>query len=128
MVFQEMQQPNTPPVVRQWASALPEWVAVTPPKSVNLALDVDAGELEAICLAQEIHADAVLIDDRAGRNAAIQCGLAVVGTVGLLESAAARGLIDLPSALTRLRQTNARLNSEMIQAAIARNQARREKK
>ena len=49
---------------------------------LNLALDVDAGELEAICLAQEIHADAVLMDDRAGRNAAIHCGLAVVGTIG----------------------------------------------
>lgn len=83
-VFRELQQPNTPPPVREWAAALPEWVAVQSPKTVNLKLDVDAGELEAICLAQEIHADAVLMDDRAGRNAAIQCGLAVVGTIGLL--------------------------------------------
>lgn len=126
-VFHEMQQPNTPPAVRQWASALPEWVAVQPPKVINLALDVDAGELEAICLAREIHADAVLMDDRAGRNVAIQCGLAVVGTVGLLESAAASGLIDLPSTLARLRQTNARLDPEIIRSAIARDQARQKK-
>jgi predicted nucleic acid-binding protein len=45
-------------------------VAVQMPKMVNLTLDVDAGELEAIGLAQEIHADAILMDDRAGRNAA----------------------------------------------------------
>lgn len=127
VVFREMQQPNTPPAVREWASALPEWVAVQTPKTVNLALDVDAGEMEAICLAQEIHADAVLMDDRAGRNAAIQCGLAVVGTIGLLESAAARGLIDLPATLARLRQTNARLDPEIIHAALARDQARRGK-
>jgi predicted nucleic acid-binding protein len=79
MVFRELQQPNTPPAVRQWAGTLPAWVSVQPPQALDLALDVDAGELEAICLAREIHADAVLMDDRAGRNAAIQCGLAVVG-------------------------------------------------
>ena len=38
---------------------MPAWVAVQSPKTVNLALDVDAGELEAICLAQEIHAKAL---------------------------------------------------------------------
>ncbi len=127
MVFSEMQQPNTPLPVLEWARALPEWVAVQSPKSVNLALDVDAGELEAICLAQEIHAVAVLMDDRAGRNAAVQCGLAVVGTVGLLESAAARGWIDLAAVLARLQNTNARLDPRLIQAALAREQARRKK-
>lgn len=127
MVFHEMQQPSTPPPVRQWAATLPPWVAVQSPKTLNLALDVDAGELEAICLAQEIHADAILIDDRAGRNAAIHCGLAVVGTIGLLEQAAARGFIELPATLTRLQQTNARLNPELIRAALARDQARQKK-
>jgi predicted nucleic acid-binding protein len=126
-VFRELQQPNTPPPVRQWAAAPPEWVAVQSPKKMSLKLDVDAGELEAICLAQEIHADAVLMDDRAGRNAAIQCGLAVVGTIGLLEQAAARGLIELTPALARLRQTNARLDPELIRAALARDQARQKK-
>jgi predicted nucleic acid-binding protein len=124
-VFRELQQPNTPPPVRQWAASLPAWVAVQAPKTMNLKLDVDAGELEAICLAQEIHADAVLMDDRAGRNAAIHCGLAVVGTIGLLEQASARGLIELPTALARLRQTNARLDPELIHAALERDKARK---
>ena len=127
-VFRELQQPNTPPPVRQWASTLPSWCAVQSPKTLNLALDVDAGELEAICLAQEIHADAVLMDDRAGRNAAIHCGLAVVGTIGLLEQAAVRGLIELAPTLARLQQTNARLDPELIRAALARDQARRQKR
>jgi predicted nucleic acid-binding protein len=101
---------------------------VQSPKTLNLTLDVDAGELEAICLAQEIHADAVLMDDRAGRNAAIHCGLAVVGTIGLLEQAAVRGLIELAPTLARLQQTNARLDPELIRAALARDQARRQKR
>lgn len=126
MVFRELQQPNTPSLVRQWARSLPTWAAVQTPKALNLSLDVDAGELEAICLAQEIKADAVLMDDRAGRSAAIHCGLAVVGTIGLLEQAAARGLIELPQAMERLRQTNARLDAELIHAALERDKARKQ--
>jgi len=124
-VFRELQQPNTPPPVVKWAASLPAWVAVQSPKIVDLDLDVDAGELEAICLAKEIHAAAVLIDDRAGRTAAIHCGLAVVGTISLLEQASARRLIELPFMLTRLRQTNARLDPELIRTALARDQSRK---
>jgi predicted nucleic acid-binding protein len=128
MLFHELQQPNTPPLVREWACSLPPWVIVKKPATLNLALDVDAGELEAISLAQEIHADAILVDDRVGRNAAIRCGLAVVGTVGLLEQSAARGLINLLTVMERLRQTNARLDPELVRAALARDQARQEKR
>jgi predicted nucleic acid-binding protein len=125
-VFRELLQPNTPPAVREWAGALPPWVSVQRPKSIKLVLDVDAGELEAICLAQEIKAAALLIDDRAGRNAAVRCGLAVIGTIGLLEQAATRGLLDLPPTLARLRQTNARLDPDLIRGALERDKARKQ--
>lgn len=92
----------------------------------HLVLDVDAGESEAICLAQEIKAAAVLMDDRAGRNAAIHCGLAVIGTIGLLEQAAMRGFLDLPPVMERLRQTNARLNSDLVHAALQRDRSRKQ--
>jgi predicted nucleic acid-binding protein len=112
--------------VREWVSSLPPWAAVQKPKSLDLVLDVDAGELEAICLAQEIKAAALLMDDRAGRNAAIRCGLAVIGTVGLLEQAAAGGLLELPQVMERLRQTNARLNPDLVHAALERDRARKQ--
>ncbi len=120
MVFGELQQPNTPPPVRAWVQNLPAWVTVQAPKAIDLSLGVDAGETEAICLAREIKAAAVLMDDRAGRSAATRCGLAVIGTIGLLDQAAGRGLIDLPKALERLQQTNARLDPQLIQAALDR--------
>jgi len=63
-VFRELQQPNTPPLVREWARSLPAWAVVQRPKALDLSLDVDEGELEAICLACEIKAAAVLMDDR----------------------------------------------------------------
>ena len=125
-VFRELQQPNTPAPVREWAASLPAWARVQAPKALNLSLEVDAGELEAICLAQEIRAAAILMDDRAGRNAAMHCGLAVVGTIGLLERAAVRGIVDLPQVMKRLQQTNARLDPRLIQAALARDKARKE--
>ena len=50
-VFRELQQPNTPPPVREWARSLPAWATVQTPKTLNLSLDVDAGELEQLaCL------------------------------------------------------------------------------
>ena len=125
-VFQELQQPNTPARVKQWAGALPSWAFVKAPQALNLTLDVDAGELEAISLAQEIHAAAILMDDRAGRIAAQSCGLAVVGTIGLLEQAAVRGLIDLPDVIARLQQTNVRIDPKLMLAALDRDKARKQ--
>jgi predicted nucleic acid-binding protein len=107
-------------------NALPAWITVQTPKSINLVLDLDAGELEAICLAQEIKAAAVLMDDRAGRKAAIRCGLAVIGTIGLLEQAAAGGLLELPQVMERLRQTNARLDPALIRGALERDKVRKQ--
>jgi predicted nucleic acid-binding protein len=60
------------------------------------------------------------MDDRKGRAEALRCGLRVAGTIGILEAAGQRGLIDFSAAIRRLRQTNARLDEEVIQAALAR--------
>ncbi len=119
-VFAELQQPNTPLPVKQWAASLPGWIAVQSPIHLQTSLAVDRGELEAISLAQEVNAAAVLMDDLAGRRAAAQCGLAVVGTLGLIEQASIRGLIDLPAAIAGLQQTNVRLDSKLIRAVLER--------
>ena len=123
-VFAELQHPNTPVLVQEWMRSLPTWVAVQKPRSLDSSLNVDAGELEAICLAREIQAAAVLMDDRAGRHAAVQCGLPVIGTLGILEQAAVRGWIDLPQALERLQTTNTRLDPKLVEAALGRHKAR----
>lgn len=51
------------------------------------------GEAEALALAIEIRADAILIDEAAGRAVAIQRGLAPLGVLGILLRAKQRGLI-----------------------------------
>jgi predicted nucleic acid-binding protein len=119
-VFQELQHPNTPVVVRAWMVSQVSWLKVQAPVSVDSTLNVDRGEQEAISLAIEIGASAILIDDLKGRIEATRRGLRVAGTIGILEAAAQRGLIDFVSVINRLRQTGARLDSDLIQAALFR--------
>jgi predicted nucleic acid-binding protein len=57
-------------------------------------MQLDRGEREAILLAQELGAGAFLTDDLEGREEAIHRGIAVTGTLGILERAALRALID----------------------------------
>ena len=123
-VYRELQHENTPSAVRAWAEALPGWVKVQVPTVIDRSLNVDEGEREVICLAREVKAMAILIDDRKGRFQAVRCGLRVAGTIGILEAAATRGLVDFRAAIERLRETNARLGDEVIQAALARVQGR----
>lgn len=123
-VHRELQHQRTPPRVRAWAQSLPAWVKVRAPAVLDDSLNVDEGEKEAICLAREVKAVAILMDDRKGRAEAVRCGLRVAGTIGLLEAAAGRGLLDFAVSIQRLRQTNARLDEELIQAALTRNRPR----
>lgn len=124
-VLRELHHPHAPPEVRSWSQRLPNWVEIQPPSHLNTTLDLDRGELEAISLAQEIQADAILVDDRLARIAARRCGLIVTGTIGVLERAAELGLIDLPEVIARLQRTNVRLDPELIQGVLARYRKRR---
>jgi hypothetical protein len=120
VVFQELQHARTPPMVRAWVEHLPPWLIVRAPSVLDASLAVDEGEREAICLAREVQAAVLLMDDRKGRAEALRCGLRVTGTIGVLEGAAARGLVDFPHAMQQLWQTSARLDEELVQAALER--------
>jgi predicted nucleic acid-binding protein len=54
---------------------------------------LDPGESEALVLAQEIGADALLMDDAAARAIAVGEGVFVIGTLGILSRAKLRGHI-----------------------------------
>jgi len=67
----------------------------------NLALlhtlqnKLDIGEAEAITLAVELKANRLIIDERRGRNEAIQLGLQVTGLLGILLAAKRQMLIPM---------------------------------
>jgi predicted nucleic acid-binding protein len=128
-VHAELIDTEAPEEVRAWIGRPPEWLEVRPnPESNKSSLDeraLDEGERAAIALARAISADLILMDDRAGVAVAQQHGLAVTGTLGVLELAGRRGLIDLGSALTRLKATNFRYPPAIMDALLARWMANR---
>lgn len=52
------------------------------------------GEVEVMILAQELHAETVIIDDLAARSTAEYYGLPITGTIGVLIKAKRKGIID----------------------------------
>jgi len=61
---------------------------------------LDAGETEALALALELHANLVLMDEAAGRHAALQHGLVPIG-VGLLVEGKRKGLVPAVAPILR---------------------------
>lgn len=77
--------------------ALPAWIRrhepVTIPDTIRSAT-LDPGETAALALAVEIHADALLVDERRGHDVAVRIGLKTIGILGILLQAKSSGLID----------------------------------
>lgn len=129
-VRDELDHARTPAPVRAWAAAPPVWLRVqsAPAASANLGLArLDAGERAVIDLALAVGADAVLVDDRAGVAVARARGLAAIGTLGLLQRGARRGLVDLPDALARLVATNFHIRQDLLDVLLSEDRARRGK-
>lgn len=125
IVCAELDRPRTPAAVRAWLARHPAWLDPRPTPSVaTLPLpELGDGERAAIALAQAVGAALVLMDDRAGVAAARTHGVTATGTLGVLERAAARGLVDLPAALARLKGTNFRYRAALLDALLARHRA-----
>ncbi len=114
-VLEELRHPGAPPTVRQWAESPPAWLKIHPdPEETDQTLDaLDPGERTALRLAENLHADVVLLDEAAARTVAGQRGVKVSGTLGVLCDAAQAGLVKLPTALDLLRKTNFRASPEL---------------
>lgn len=121
-VWDELCHENAASLVRQWVGAPPSWVEIAAAASIadDPALDrLDDGERAAIQLAVRISAVLILMDDRDGVSVARSKGFAVTGTLGILDLAARRGLIQLGDAFERLKKTNFRCRPEIMEAILA---------
>lgn len=104
-VFQELKADQTPEAVKTFIETIPGWLEVRQAQFLfDEDLDsLDAGEREAIVLAEELKADVLLMDERSGREAALKRNLPVVGTLGILERAAEKDLLDFAETLQKLK-------------------------
>lgn len=110
--------------LRRSHPSLPAWLRIQPVRDAAKARlymqSVDRGEAEAIALAEELHADHLLMDERKGRRLAQQRGLVVVGLLGVVLMAKRRALI--PSARGLLQQLDEKagvyLGNELLESAL----------
>ena len=123
-VHGELLHPRTPLKVREWANALPVWAEVRKTTDAWRFADLGPGEREAISLALEVKADFVLIDETLGRKIAVKNNVAVKGTLGILEQAANRGLVNLSEAMQKLQATGIFLSDEIVEGVLKRHRDR----
>ena len=128
-VFVELQARSTPAPVAEWIARRPRWLQVEPsavPEGDRDAQTLGKGEREAIALAQaHLPSVVLLIDEGRGRRLATQRRIPIIGTLGVLDMAAARGLLHLPAALERLQQTSFHVAPGLIALLLDRDAARR---
>ena len=121
MVANEPWHPGAPASVRGWIGNPPVWFEI---RDVDVAEEpntlLDAGELAALTLAELLHADVLLMDDRNGYQEAIRRNLKAVGTLGVLAEAAELHFIDLPHVLDQLQKTNFFVSPQVLQSLIDR--------
>lgn len=107
-VMSELSAPEAPNIVRTWIGTPPDWLkiqSVSHPRDAIVNL-LDPGERAAILLAEELHADLLLLDDMKSRRIATDRGLVITGIIGILDRAATMKLIDLPAAVQSLQSTS----------------------
>ena len=117
VVRDELFSCKAPSAVRAWIASIPDWIEVATVSGTDDAAlqDIDLGERAAIRLAAALHADLLLMDDRKGVRAAEQKGLRVTGTLGVLDLAADRGLLDFAQAVQKLQRTNFRQPQALLE-------------
>lgn len=121
-VCSELTSEGAPIPVRTWMQHPPAWLEIHP-VTVTTSVDssllaLDSGERAAIVLAESIEAELLLIDERAGASLAQQRGLAVTGTLGILDLASRSGLLTLQDVFWRLQKTNFRYPPSLLEALL----------
>jgi predicted nucleic acid-binding protein len=114
----ELADADAPLSVRNWIGNPPAWLEVLeapgPRFEPGSMRGLDEGETAAIALATSLGADLLLMDDRKGVIVARGRGLRVTGTLGVLDIAAERGLVDFAQAVDRLRRTSFRIPEALL--------------
>jgi predicted nucleic acid-binding protein len=118
IVLAELSHHRSPLAVRTWANAPPTWLQVRTPRKVEAIAGLHRGETEAIALVEELHADALLVDEYAAMQVATERGIAVIRTISVLAKVIALGKLDLEQTIEKLQKTNFRGPVEMVEQLV----------
>jgi predicted nucleic acid-binding protein len=117
-VFAELTHLSTPQVVSATVRSEPKWMVVRTVSVPDMGPPQGRGEREAIALAKEIGATLLLVDDKAARSAAVQAGLKIVGTLGVLLQASRAGLCDLRKDVEQLRAIGFFVHEDLLERLL----------
>ncbi len=129
-VSEELNGPKTPQQIKDWIQSPPEWIEI---RQADISLftpkmKIEDGEREALAVALELNATAVLLDDNRAAKEAQRLNLSIVRTYAILERAAERNLLDLPTAIQKIKQTGFYPPpDEVIEAMLERDRQRKQK-
>jgi predicted nucleic acid-binding protein len=110
--------------LRQYHPDIPAWCEIHyvhhHPLLPAISQNIDPGEAEAICLALDLKADAILLDDRKGKREAESRGLSCLALPAILLEAKRQGLIlSLREALDLLDERGSyRLKAHVMEALL----------
>jgi predicted nucleic acid-binding protein len=116
---------TTGEVAKEFDRPLPEWIHLQEPSDKNyqtiIETSLDKGEASAIALAVEMEDCLLIIDELKGRRFAMQMGLKITGTLGILVDAKETGLIEfVKPLLEQIKQTNFRVSDQIEQIILNR--------
>lgn len=119
-VITELSHPDAHDAIRLWAARPPGWLKVhaDPIETDQSLASLHLGERTAIRLAEQLKVNVVLLDDGAAREIAVERKLRVSGLLGVLKDASQAGLLDLPTAIDRLRKTSFRASPELLRSLL----------
>ncbi|MEX8546661.1 MAG: DUF3368 domain-containing protein [Mucilaginibacter sp.] len=114
---------TTPEIAAEYRIVLPDWVQIVAVsdsgKQQLFELQIDKGESSAIALAIETPDANIILDDYKARKIAMQLGLDVTGTVGVIIKAKLKGIIpSIKPILEKISRTNFRLSEDVENQAL----------
>ncbi|HVX84784.1 MAG TPA: DUF3368 domain-containing protein [Phycisphaerae bacterium] len=118
-VARELLHPRRPSAVRNYFQTPPSWLQVQSPTLHRVFPFLHAGETEALNLVVELHANAILVDERKATQAAAALNVEVIGTIGILERAARQGAVNLQDAFDKLKQTDFWISHALLDQRLA---------
>ena len=106
---------------KKYNEKIPDWIDIKEAKNKNKIIELNTklglGESSSIVLASEIPSSLVIIDEKKAREYALNLGLNVIGTVGIIRRATDINIIESPQKANELfrelKNNGFRLNNKL---------------